>query len=365
MTIGAWRPRGGTKNRTAMLVIGVLVAASALTACGDSDSDGDSGSGEDGGGSPLEGAKVGVMIAVGESEALQHWNETAVTALESQGIEVVTGDGQGKPEVWGQILDNFRTQNVKAVITVGGYAPATVTPQLQALKEAGIPVVATSNASEDPEGLVTASYSASDAKLGEVVAEYLAETLEPGSEYVNLNVPAAKAATDFIDASDEILQAAGMKLVGSTDMDPAKGSYPQQAADGAVNLLRANPGVAAVVSCCDFTPAATAPALEQAGFGDVIQAARYDNLSTLKLISDGAPVVVSAANNDTGVLTGVEQVLKYIYDGTPIDPALGTDDLYTFDVVTAENVPPEGDYFYDPQAQIDEFVAKWETEFAS
>lgn len=354
------RSIGGTRIMRSMacIVVGIVLV---LNAAGCSDGSRNAASGSDG----IPGARVGVMYTVGESEAIQHWNKTAVTSLEEMGVEVVAGDGQGDPQVWATVLDSFRTQQVDAILTVGGFTPTTVTPQLRAIKNAGIPIVATGNPNADPEGLLTAQYAPTDAMLGRTLAQYLVGVLPPGSEYVNLNVPSSQTATDFIDASDAVLRAAGMKNAGTANMDPSKGSYPSQAGEGATNLLRANPTVKAVVSCCDFTPAATVPALRNSGFTDVIHGARYDNKSTLQLISTGAPVVVSAVNNDTGVLTGVEQILRYLNDGTPPDPDLGTDDIFTFDVIDAENVPPAGQYFFSPDEQINSALSRWKSEFNS
>jgi ABC-type sugar transport system substrate-binding protein len=304
---------------------------------------------------------VGVMNVVGSSEALQHWTATAVTALKYMGVKVDEADGQGSPQQWASVLTSFVSQHVNAIITVGGFVPTTVTPQLKAVKAAGIPIVGVGNPVQDPYHLMTAQYAPSDQVLGSTVAEYLTKKLPPGSEYVDLNVPSAITATNFIVAADKVMQAAGFKLVGTADMDPAKGSYPTQAANGAASLLTAHPDAKALISCCDFTPAATVPALRSAGFSKVINAARYDNLSTLQLIRDGAPVVVSAVNNDTGVLTGVGQVLNYLAHGTMPNPAAGNG-IYKFVVVDSSNVPKSG-FYYAPTIQIQAFEAKWKQEF--
>jgi ABC-type sugar transport system substrate-binding protein len=301
------------------------------------------------------------MNVVGASEALQHWTNTAVTALKDMGVKVDEADGQGSPEQWGNVLTSFVNQHVNAIITVGGFVPTTVTPQLRAVKAAGIPIVGVSNPVQDPYHLMTAQYAPSDQVLGATVAEYLTKKLPPGSEYVDLNVPSAITAAAFIQAADKVMQAAGFKLVGTADMDPAKGSYPTQAANGASSLLLAHPKAKALISCCDFTPAATVPALRSAGSPNVINAARYDNLSTLQLIRDGAPVVVSAVNNDTGVLVGVGQVLNYLANGTMPNPA-ANNGIYKFVVVDSSNVPKSGFYF-DPNTAIAAFEAKWKAQF--
>jgi ABC-type sugar transport system substrate-binding protein len=304
---------------------------------------------------------VGVMNVVGSSEALDHWTNTAVTALKYMGVKVDEADGQGSPQQWANVLTSFVSEHVNAIITVGGFVPTTVTPQLKAVKAAGIPIVGVGNPVQDPYHLMTAQYAPSDQVLGATVAEYLVKKLPPGSEYVDLNVPSAITAVNFIVAADQVMKAAGFKLVGTADMDPAKGSYPTQASNGAASLLLAHPDAKALISCCDFTPAATVPALRSAGFSKVINAARYDNLSTLQLIRGGAPVVVSAVNNDTGVLTGVGQVLNYLAHGTMPNPAAGNG-IYQFTVVDSSNVPKSG-FYYNPVTQIQTFEAKWKQQF--
>jgi hypothetical protein len=117
-----------------------------------------------------------------------------------------------------------------------------------------------------------------------------------------------------------------------------------------------------MISCCDFTPAITVPALKQSGHPAIVSVARYDNLSSLKLIRSGAPVVLATANADTGILTSIDQILRKKAGKGSIDPNADKG-AYKFAVIDKSNVPPSGQYFDDPNAQIAQFVTKWKSEF--
>jgi hypothetical protein len=94
----------------------------------------------------------------------------------------------------------------------------------------------------------------------------------------------------------------------------------------------------------------------------VITAGRYDNLSSLKLIRDGAPVVVAAANADTGVLTAVDQIFAGTAKKGDLDPNADKG-KYEFRFIDKSNVPAPGTFAFDPAAQIATFVKQWKAEY--
>jgi hypothetical protein len=132
-------------------------------------------------------------------------------------------------------------------------------------------------------------------------------------------------------------------------------------AKGTTDLIAAHPNAKFLLSCCDFTPPINVAAFKQAGKPKVITAGRYDNLSSLKLIRDGAPVVVAAANADTGVLTAVDQIFAKKAKGD-LDPNADKG-KYEFTFVDKSNVPASDTFVYDPAEQIAALAKHWDAEY--
>lgn len=350
-------------RKLAALVAAFVVSLSAA-ACGGGEDTGAGGSTASAGGSQaakLGTGTVGIITANSQSEVLTHWATTAEKALGAVGWKGVIADGKGDPSVWSQAISNFTNQRVDGIITLA-IDPAPVVPQLQAAKAAGIPVIASGISVAGKTDLFAARYAPEDQEFGRVLAAYLKKRMPQGAEYVALDMSAVSGAHALVTASTPLLNGDGFRLAGTHDMNPA--DLVNQAAKGTADLVQANPRAKFLLSCCDFTPPINVAALKQVGRTGVLTASRYDNLSTLKLIRDGAPVVVAAANADTGVLTAVDQIIAKKAKEAGIDP--GADrGKYRFEVIDKDNLPAPGSYRFDPAEQIAAFVRKWKAEYAS
>jgi ribose transport system substrate-binding protein len=337
-----------------------------IAACGDSDKSSSGGSSSASGSGAKSAAKlgsgtVGIITANSQSEVLTHWAKTAQTALGEIGWKGVIADGKGDPSVWSQAIANFTNQKVDGIITLA-IDPAPVVAQLQAAKTAGVPVIASGISVAGKTDLFAARYAPDDQQFGRVLAAYLKRHMPSGAQYIALDMTAVSGAHALVAASTPMLKGDGFQLAGTHDMNPA--DLVNQAAKGTADLIQANPQAKFLLSCCDFTPPINVAALKQVGKAGVITASRYDNLSTLKLIRDGAPVVIAASNADTGVLTAVDQIIAKKVKKAAIDPA-ADQGKYQFKVVDNANVPAAGKYLFDPATQISTFVRRWKGEYAS
>ena len=269
-------------------------------------------------------------------------------------------DGKGDPAVISQAISSFVQQRVDGIIILGGTQVGPLTPQLQAAKDAGIPVIAAGIKSPDPEGLLDAQYEPDGSEYGVLLADYLKKKFEAGTEWVALTITADKGGNAPIAAAQPILEDAGLPLVGTVDLNLTK-DLPSQISKGSADLLRAHPNAKVLMSCCDFTAAFSVPALNEAGHPDVIQALRYDNLSILDMIRKGDPVVTVGSNSDTSILLAIDQLLAHKATGAEIDKD-AQDGKDKFAVIDAGNVPAKGFYF-DPDQQIHKFLTTWKAEY--
>lgn len=314
------------------------------------------------GDTPLTKGKIGVLNVLASSEVQSHWTSTAQKAIEAIGWEHVTVDGKGDPAVEGQALNSFVQQQVDAILIVGGVAPQTIASQLRAAKAAQIPVVTTGVRSPNEGGEFDGVFAPADGDFGTVMAKYLVKKLPPKSPWVALLLTAAEGGNAPNVTALPVLEKAGHKRVGTVDLE-LSGDLASQAQKAARDLLTAHPDAKLLFGCCDFTPAVTVPALRQAGREDVIHSVRYDNLSTLKLIRDGSPVVTAAANADAGVLEAISQIVAHTTNGSKIAKS-APEDLWEFTVVDKTNLPEEGEFFFDPDEQIATWVTKLQTEYS-
>lgn len=340
------------KRQLTRLVVVAMVAA--LAACGSSDGD-SSGSGGD---AELGTGTIGVLQSTAQSEVIQRWSTTATDSLEAIGWKADVADGKGDPAAMAAAMQGFIAKKVDGIVVIAIDAPA-ITTQIQDAKSAGIPVISaplsTSGAGAD---LFDARYAPDDEEFGRVLADYLKDKLDSGAEYGVLDITAVTGAHGAVEGAEPALDAAGFKNVATVDLNPA--DIVKEAQNGAVNLLQGNPDMKLLLSCCDFTPAITQAAIG-ADHPDVIQAARYDNPSSLDIIRQGGNLVLATANADTAVLIALDQILAHKVNGADIDPD-AANDAFDFSIVDKDNVPESG-YVNDPKPQIDEYVKKWKSEY--
>lgn len=301
---------------------------------------------------------IGVINAIGASENQSHWESAARQGLEAVGWDATVIDGKGDAAVQGQAISSLVQQKVDAIIYIGAIAADTNASQLQQAKDAGIPVLLTGVKSPDPEGMIAGQFAPDDADFGPVMADYLAEKLPDGATFGSILLTAFAGGNAPNVSALPILETAGHKRAATVDLDLA-GDLATQVSKGVVDMAASNPDLKAITSCCDFTAAMSAPALQQAGHDDIIQAVRYDNLSTLQLIRDGYPVAVVAVNEVYGVLSAVSAVVALKSSETPIkDSAAALASKFEFEMVDADNLPEEGKYYFDDQ----ELFKRWISE---
>ncbi len=342
----------------------LIAAACLLVVAGCGSSSGSANAGDNSawkGSTPLKAGKIGVLNVLASSETQAHWGETTSKALKAIGWEEVNVDGKGDPAIEGQAINSFVQQQVDAILIIGGIAVPTVAAQLRQAKSADIPVLATGVMSPNEDGLLTGVFAPDDAEFGKRLAPYLVEKLPKGASYVALDLTAAAGAQAPNDAVQPLLEAAGHGRVGGVDLD-LSGDLATQAAKGTGDLLSAHPDAKLLFGCCDFTAPATDPVLRQSGHEEVIQSVRYDNLSTLQLIRKGSNVVTQAVNADAGPLAAISQIVAHKSKDTKIDSG-APKDLWTWEVVDKTNLPPEGEFFYEPDEQIAAWLKNLQSEY--
>lgn len=354
-------------KRVVVLMVAAIAAVS-LAACGSSSSSstasgssGNATSGASGGKRTIPaGTTIAVMNTVNGAEVTTRWTDSTLYALKSIGIKTVTANGQGDPNTQNQLIASWIQQGVKGIVLDGGFATGPIAQQLKAAQAAHIPVFGVGGSRvPDPEHLLTGNYAVSPAAMGQALAQYIVKKYPAGSQWVYIDVPAIAAAHDVILAGEPVFKKAGWKLAGQAGLLAT--NFATTTAPSAVSLFRAHPQAKVLFSCCDYLPSVTVPALKQAGFTSVLNTATFDDLTTLKLIREGDPVVTVAANTDETVGVAVDQLLHVLTGGTANPNADAG--KYTYKVIDKSNVPPAGQYAFPPQQTLNPWIAKWKSEY--
>jgi ribose transport system substrate-binding protein len=340
---------------SAVAVLGLLVTAACGTASDSSDGGGKKteGTGEIGEGT------VGILQFTAQSESILKWSKTAETALKDIGWQSTVVDGKGDPGVFSSAIEGFISQKVSGIILIG-LNPAPVATALEHARDEGIPIIQAPNTIVGPKlDLYDGNYSPDDRISGKLTADYLLKKYPKGAKYTVMDLPANSAAHEAVAGAEPVLKKAGFENVGTVALDQTNLVVATQ--EAAINLVQGHPEAKILFSCCDFTPAITEAAIGK-DHPEILQTARYDNLSSLDLIRKGANMALVTANADYAMLVAVDQILAHTVKGDPIDPK-AAEGRFEYKIVDKDSLPPEGKFVFDPQQQIDEFVTKWKSEY--
>jgi ABC-type sugar transport system substrate-binding protein len=194
----------GTRRKL-LLLVGMLIAALALTACGSSSSsssssepaasesgseeseaasseEAESGSEESESGSEAGESVAGKKVALVACGDVNPWckvyNATIIEGLEKEGVEVQYLQDPFEPTLQVQHLESAIGQHPDAVLVVASNDDSIV-PSLTQAKSAGVPVInLNGRPAEAAEPLLASSIEANQEQLGQYAAENIIEGLE-------------------------------------------------------------------------------------------------------------------------------------------------------------------------------------------
>ncbi|WP_277949942.1 substrate-binding domain-containing protein [Bailinhaonella thermotolerans] len=224
-----------------MLTLATAGAALALavTACGSGGSgdSGGSGSGGSGGGD----IKIGMSVSTLNNPYFVHLRKGAEDEAAKQGVKLTVTDAQNDASQQVNQVQNFTSQNMKAVILNPVDSDAAA-PAVKAAERSKIPVIAADRGVNGAP--VTQTVASDNVAGGKLAAQELAKQLgEKGKVVVLQGVPGTSASRDRGQGFAEGIKAfPGIQVVAKqpADFDRAKGL------DVMTNLLQSNPGITGV-----------------------------------------------------------------------------------------------------------------------
>jgi ribose transport system substrate-binding protein len=376
----------------ATLAIGLFVAG-----CGDDDDDGGGTSGGGGIGAGTGSAKakaqkagaqaakddgtaelepnktIGFLQILGGIESADRTANAVKTALGEVGYKMVLCDGQGDPTKWATCADSLLGRGVDAIFTTG-IEPNAVAPQLKKAKAQNIPFIQVG-------GLVSPGYDGSyypdEPEAGKILAEYTLKELtdqvsEKPAQIIVHDYPAPWA-TSRTDELEKQVKASpdDYEITATTQTDPA--NLVNGTRKTVTDQITANPDTNMFWFSFDSAGQVGGQAVsaKYAGkkFPDKpLVATFHADLGTLELMKAGNVDVALDVPYDAGPWVGVDQLLQFWGLDTPFAkepqpsyPGIGT--VYDYEVVTTDNLPPEGEYRAPKNDFVTFFKTKWADQF--
>lgn len=292
--------------------------------------------------------------------------EAAEEAVKKLGWTTTSYDGKSDPNVQNQAFLNAVASGAEAIIETS-MNPNLIQQGLEAAKKANIPVISASAGYSEPNP--TLKFPGKISPIFDVSQDVPAEGAQVANWIINdsggsggvllVSDPAYTLPTVFIENTRKRLEEA---CSGCT-VESINISGTQLASTGPTQLvgkLKSNPDLEYVVAPYDPAAAAFVPALAQAGLTDIKMCSELGLQENLKFIREEQIQACDAAwdNRYMGYAT-VDQLLRYLAKKEPFKP-LGENVPYV--LLEESNLPEEGEDWTAEFPYVEKFLELWGAE---
>ncbi|HXH82687.1 MAG TPA: substrate-binding domain-containing protein [Candidatus Tectomicrobia bacterium] len=298
---------------------------------------------------------IGVMGPINAAEIIKLGTDATVAAAKALGWKTIQVDPLGDPAKMAAGMTSLVNSKVDAIVLTT-IEPAIIRSGLLAAKRAGIPVINT-HTSVHSSPLHTGEYFLSPAKEFAVLDARMVRDLPRGSEIGTVNLPQflnAKIAGDLIKAA---ARRHGWRIVASHDTDVQNAVADVQRAVG--DMIRANPGIDAIWSCCDFGPTGAIPAIRSSGKSLKVYSL-HGIPSSIAQAKTGI-AVLEVAEYQKGGIVAVDELAAYFATKDPIAKRMPARYAYKQSLVDRANAGKG--YPYPTKRMLAPFVAKWKKQY--
>lgn len=320
---------------------------------------------------------IGIINFLGGIESSDRLKSTSQKAAAKLGWKTIVCDGKGTPTVFVTCGNSLLDQGVDGIVEIA-IEPGTIQPVLDKAKKQNpaVPILQIGGGAV-PQGDLAGNYGPDEAKAGQLLTDYLTKQFAavPGSsvETIVHDFPAAWAKLRTDQFRTYVKGQSKVKIDATTITDAA--NLVQSTRKIVGDQLTAHPKVKAFWFSFDTTGqvggqviAAKFPGKK---FPDrPLVATFHADLGTLALMAKGDIDVTSEANYDAASWIAMDQLAEFFSRGTeiskvnqPIYPGVG--DLFSYQIVTPDKLPPAGQYFPPKVDVVSFFNSKWKTEFGA
>jgi ABC-type sugar transport system substrate-binding protein len=317
--------------------------------------------------------KIGIINFLNGIESSDRLADGTTFAAAQLGWSSTVCDGKGTPSQFVACGNALLAEGVDAIVEIA-IEPGQITPVLQKAKSAGVPVVQVGGGAV-PTGELSGNYGPNEAKAGELLTEALFEKLEPLEEepveMIVHNFPAKWGSVRTEQLEKAVEGQSKIKIADNVVTDAAN-LVPFTRSTVTTELTQ-NPNVKAYWFTFDTTGQVGGQVIASKFPGKEfpekpLVATFHGDLSTLALMAQGAIDMTSEVNYDAAVWEGIDGIAQELAreepmspENQPTYPTIG--DPFTYQIVTKENLPPEGEYAPTEWDVPSYFIAKWKAEY--
>jgi ribose transport system substrate-binding protein len=294
---------------------------------------------------------IGVMGPVNAAEIIKLGTDATVAASKALGWKTIQVDPGGDPAKMAAGMTSLVNAHVDAIVLTT-IEPGVIASGLRAAKKAGIPVIDTHTLTHSSPHFA-GEYFLSPPKEFSLLNARMKTDISSGSEIGTINLPQflnAKIAGDLMNAA---AKNAGWKIVASHDTDVANSVPDVQKAVG--DMIRANPNLSVIWSCCDFGPTGAIPAIRASGKDIKIYSLHGIPSSIPQAKSD--PVILEVAEYQKGGIIAIDQLARHFATGAKI--AKTTPKQYEYKMTIVDSANAGERYPYPTGPMLKPFVDKW------
>jgi len=320
-------------------------------------------------------AHIGIINFLNGIESSDRLTDSTTFAAAQLGWKTTICDGKGTPSQFVACGNSLLAEGVNAIVAVA-IEPGQITPVIQKAKPKGIPVIQVGGGAV-PLGEFNGNFGPNEAKAGEILTEALFEkldTLEEEPVEINIHNFPAKWGSVRTEQLEKAIEGQSKIKVNQEVVTDSANLVPFTR-NTVTTQITQNPNVKAYWFTFDTTG--------QVG-GQVIQSkfpgkefpekplvvTFHGDLATLSLIREGAIDMESDVNYDAAVWEGIDGIAQELAREEPMStenqpkyPIIG--DPFTYQVVTKENLPEEGEYVLPKWDVPSYFIAKWKAEYGA
>ncbi|MHB1469598.1 MAG: sugar ABC transporter substrate-binding protein [Solirubrobacteraceae bacterium] len=314
---------------------------------------------------------IGLVNVTAESEAAQRIEAGAVEAIKAMGWKVISIDAEGNPAKSESGMMSLVNQNVAAILDLSN-PTAAITQALAAARAKNIPVINFGGEQELTPN-IEAEFAVNEVEFTEKLDEYILKHLKSGAKVATFVFPELLSER-LRDEKFKSQVGPHVKIVAShTSNFAALVSDTQNAAR---TILSANPGLEAFWGDTDSQLPAIAQVLKSQGLcGKVQNYNYYDDKANLAAIKEGCATAIVTSPLGADGWAAVDVLATMFANKKPISSlpknwqalksAYGVEivDGSGIQVISKENLPPEGQYVTPKSDYVAFFEAKWKKEF--
>jgi len=330
--------------------------------------------GEEAAGTPvkLPAKTVGYVNFANGVEAADRVSAATKAAVEAIGWKFIQCDGKGDPTQQSRCGSTLLSQGANVLI-VNSVDAGTMAAPLKQAKSKSIPAIVMFGA-VPPSPLYGAQFAPDEALAGKSAADYLVDKLEntPGANksIAIQNFP-APFCTERVDQLKNAVKGTDIKVAAEFEADGT--NLTEGTRKQTLDILTQHPDLGGIFYCFDAAGAAGAQAVAQKYPGKKfpdrpLVVTFHAEKSTQDLIRAGQIDMVADTNEDGTAFLGVDQLAQLIARGTAMSKEMQPKqpvEYLEYDPVTADDLPPKGQFHAPKDAYPAFYEAKWKKEFGS